>query len=101
VLSLYEFQCKVYRDFRKPNDKKSDQEFLVEHPLYLTHILRLRKEEVIPILHGKKIKYLTKDSSAKVKEDAAIMSLVLYKPFRNAVNDLKGDFDSWYDAFKS
>jgi len=101
LLSLYEFSCQLYRNVRKENEEISDQGFMVDHPLHLTHVLRLRKKEVIPIIHGRKLKFLTENSTTLEKEENSMIALVLYKPFRNAHTDLKNNSESWYDAFKS
>jgi len=100
-LSLYEFNCKVYRSNRKENEEISDQGFMKEHPLHLTHVLRQRIKEVVPIINGKKPKLLTNNSDTTEKNENSLLSLVLYKPFRNPLTDLKNDNESWYDAFQS
>ena len=98
-LTLYEFTCKVYKKIRGKNEKITDQGFLEGHPLRDTHVLRKRKDEVIPIIYGKKLKPITKDSSFIEKEDNSIIALVLHKPFRNPIADLKGEHLTWHDAF--
>jgi len=100
-LSLYEFSCKVYRDKRKENENISDHGFMKEHPLHLTHVLRTRKYEAVPIINGKKLKLLSNNSNLEEKDENALIALVLYKSFRNALLDLKEMNESWYEAYKS
>ena len=71
-----------------------------EHPLHETHVLRIRKHEAIPIIYGDKLQILTDNSSSIEKEQNSKIALVLYRPFRNAIADLKGDHSTWYDSFK-
>ena len=99
--SLYEFNCKVYRQKRKDNECITNQGFANDHPLHETHVLRIRKHEAIPVIYGDKLKFLNDDSSSFDKEKNAIIALVLFKPFRNAIKDLKGDYRTWYDSFKN
>jgi len=100
-LTLYEFTSKVYRGKRKDGEKITDQGFQERHPLRDTHVLRIRKHEVIPILNGKRIKSISDESSALEKETNSVIALILHKPFRNALIDLKGLNSTWYDAFKN
>ena len=98
-MTLYEFSCQIYKSKRKPNEKIIDQGFLEGHPLRDTHVLRKRKHEVIPIIYGNKLKPITIDSSFAEKEENSIIALVLHKPFRNPVIDLKGEYLTWHEAF--
>ena len=99
-LTLYEFTSQVYRGKRKEGENITDQGFKEGHPLRETHVLRTRKHEAIPVIHGKKLKLLTNDSSTIDKETNSMIALVLHKPFRDAEIDLKEGNTNWFDAFK-
>jgi len=62
--SLYEFNCKVYRQKRKENECITNQGFTKDHPLHETHVLRIRKHEAIPVIYGDKLKFLNDDSNS-------------------------------------
>ena len=91
----------MYRGKRKDGEKITDQGFQEGHPLRDTHVLRIRKHEVIPILNGKKLISICNESTVIEKETNSIIALILHNPFRNALIDLKGIHPTWYDAFKN
>ena len=100
-LTLYEFTSQVYRSKRREGEKITNQGFKEGHSLRDTHVLRTRKHESIPVIHGKKLKLMSKDSSTSDKETNSIIALVLHKPFRDAIADLKEGKSNWYEAFKA
>ena len=98
---MYEFTSQVYRGKRREGEIITNQGFQEGHPLRDTHVLRIRRHEVIPILNGKRLKTITNESTTIDKETNSIIALILHVPFRNAILDLKGSHPTWYDAFKN
>jgi hypothetical protein len=100
-LSIYEFSMKY---FRKKDEGASDSKFgfLSGHPLHRTHSLGQRFQDVVPVIRGYRLPYVTSESSMEFQYKRAILSLVLFKPFRSIV-DLIGDGtvcdEVWLEAF--
>ncbi|KAG1856607.1 hypothetical protein C8R48DRAFT_608114, partial [Suillus tomentosus] len=70
--------------------------FAQGHTQVATHILRLCKKFVVPVLLGNTIPRPDKSDKEYTLHCRALM--LLFKPWRN-LRDLKGDHVSWSDAY--
>ncbi|KAI0713799.1 hypothetical protein C8Q76DRAFT_589389, partial [Earliella scabrosa] len=66
------------------------------HPQRDTHLVRQRVIWVVPVILGDRIP--RNDRSVKEKEEWARAMLILFVPWRDAL-ELKDDDESWLDAF--
>ncbi|KAI0062400.1 hypothetical protein BV25DRAFT_1764853, partial [Artomyces pyxidatus] len=68
-----------------------------EHPSFLTHVSRLRRERFIPVLLGPRLP--RGDRSVEEKEQLFRILLILFKPWR-VLGDLKSTNESWTEAYQ-
>ncbi|KAI0043929.1 hypothetical protein FA95DRAFT_1464697, partial [Auriscalpium vulgare] len=67
-----------------------------EHPLYETHLCRLRSLRMIPVLLGPSIP--RRDRGDEERELWSRAMLILFKPWRR-LSDLKSGQQTWRDAY--
>jgi hypothetical protein len=100
-LNLYEFVMRYYRQ-KGVSTSTAKLGFSSRHPLHQSHRLACRFEEVVPIVQGFRLPYVDDKSSPEIKSKHAILSLVLFKPFR-ALEDIVDVQDNaeeaWLNAF--
>ncbi|KAH6876928.1 hypothetical protein BKA70DRAFT_1025739, partial [Coprinopsis sp. MPI-PUGE-AT-0042] len=65
------------------------------HPQRLTHGLKIRWKDVVPVLLGPSLGKLTADDPTNRAQDM----LILFKPWRNG-KDLKHPSQSWIEAYE-
>ncbi|KAH6873743.1 hypothetical protein BKA70DRAFT_1083602, partial [Coprinopsis sp. MPI-PUGE-AT-0042] len=66
------------------------------HPQRLTHGLKIRRKDVVPVLLGPSLGKLTADDPTNGAQDM----LILFKPWRNG-KDLKLASQTWIDAYEA
>jgi hypothetical protein len=101
-VGLYEFTMWY---FRKKSEKSvsSQLSFLEQHPLHESHCLGKRYTDAVPVIQGFRMPSSEGDSQSKSACKRAVLSLVLFKPFRN-LEDIVGisddvDEEAWLHAF--
>jgi hypothetical protein len=91
--------------FRKKDEHalSSNLPFKAPHPLHRTHSIGKRHKEAVPVVQGCRVPFLDENSPDEVLHKHAILSLVLFKPFRS-LSDLIGAStvagEQWINAFK-
>jgi len=71
--------------FRKKDEHalSSNLPFKAPHPLHRTHSIDKRRKEAVPVVQGFRVPFLDENSPDEVRHKHAILSLVLFKPFRS------------------
>jgi hypothetical protein len=100
-VNLYEFTMRFYRK-RDLRALKADLRFLQKHPLFESHRLCQRYVDVVPVIYGYRLPYVQDRSAFELKCKRALLSLILFKPFRE-ISDLIGtdlcSDKAWLKAF--
>ncbi|POM79601.1 Hypothetical protein PHPALM_2682, partial [Phytophthora palmivora] len=84
-VNLYEFSIWF---FRKKREKTANSlySFLDEHPLCSSHCLGKRYEEVVPVIQTFRLPGSEGGESTEKRWKYAVLSMVLFKPFRSLAN---------------
>ncbi|KAI0063870.1 hypothetical protein BV25DRAFT_1779127, partial [Artomyces pyxidatus] len=67
-----------------------------EHPSFETHVSRLRREALVPVLIGAKLHRA--DRGPQEMEELSRTLLILFKPWRS-IKDLKSPNETWTEAY--
>jgi hypothetical protein len=101
-VNIYEFAMKFFRK-KDAHALTATYPFKPPHPLQHSHSLGKRLKEVVPVIQGFRLPFVTDCSPKAIRYKRAILSLVLFKSFRTLA-DLIGSAgdceDQWLDSYE-